>query len=530
MIRLTPFALAGAACALSLLAPTPARAQSTASRPFPSPAGYPYGYIPSAVTASVVQSSYDHWKSTYVKSSCGSGYLFVDSNSPAGVAYSEGMGYGMVLSAYFGDETTFQGLWKFIQKNLNSNQLMGWEVTCSGFDQTDNGGGGDSSATDGDTDIAFGLVVASVQWGGPYTAAASSYLAAMKKNDFATCNPSGRILATAGDWQPASMDVCTSNAGSNTSYWAPAYYHVFEQMTGDSFWGTAATGIESLYPLAANSKTGLIAVTVDQTGALVGSGANDTVEYNACRDPWREALDYVWYGTPGVKQTLTTLTGWVNSVGISKIVDGYEANGTPDGQYTGMNPFVGAFADGAMADSQSMVDAFATYFVSIDNDNGAYFGSSLRTLYLLELGGFEWNPADLDGGTLGPGSSSSSGAGGSSSSGGSGSGSGGSSSGASHGGGSDAGSGSDAGTKGGTGDAGSKAGGYDAGVPPRGGPGLDGGGRTDDGSTGDMFFPDDSSSGGCRMVGSRGWSGGALAALLSLAVLRRGRRRSRAQG
>jgi hypothetical protein len=142
--RHTRFAVVGVTFG-ALVAPAIAQAQSTtASRPFPSPAAYPHGYIPSAVTASVVQSSYDHWKSTYVKSDCGSGYLYVDSGSPKGVSYSEGMGYGMVLSAYLGDLATFQGLWKFIQKNLNGNKLMGWEVNCAGFDQTDNGGGGDN--------------------------------------------------------------------------------------------------------------------------------------------------------------------------------------------------------------------------------------------------------------------------------------------------------------------------------------------------------------------------------------------------
>jgi MYXO-CTERM domain-containing protein len=467
----------------------------------------------------VVQASYDHWKSTYVSSSCGGGYLFVDSTSPHGVAFSEGMGYGMVLSAYMGDRATFDGLWKFIQKNLNSNNLMGWEVNCSGFDQTDNGGGGDSSATDGDDDIAFGLVVASVQWGGDYATQAQSYLAAMKKNDYVTCSSAGRILATAGDWQSGDKNTCTTD-GSNTSYWVPAYYRVFESFTGDSFWGTAATGIESLYPLAANNKTGLVVVTVDQNGNPVGSG--DTVEYNACRDPWRETLDYLWYGTPALQQTLATLTAWVSSVGISNIVDGYQANGTPNGQYTGMNPFVGAFADGAMADSQSAADSFATYFVSIDNDNGGYFGSSLRTLYLLELGGFEWNPVELDGGVVsGSGSGSSGGGeggiGGGSSSGGSGSGSGG---GGGGGGSSDAGhSGSDSGIGSGSGSGGSSDAGHRTGGPSDGG----GNGDTPPGA----IEPDVSSGCGCHAAPSSSVYGTAAVALLAVALGRRRRRASR---
>ncbi len=163
---------------------------------------------------------------------------------------------------------------------------------------------------------------------------------------------------------------CTA---SNTSYWMPGYYRVFQQVTGDAYWGKAADDVVALFNLAANSSTGIIVNEVDQNGVGV---SGQTYDYNSCRIPWRAVLDYLWNGTAGAAQATTKITNWANTVGIMKIVDGYNANGTATGQYTGLNEWVGGFAAGAMSNSQSLVDSFTSYFVSIANDNGTYYGAS----------------------------------------------------------------------------------------------------------------------------------------------------------
>ncbi len=382
---------------------------SAQTRPFPTKATYAKGYVPAAVTAAVVESSYASWKSKYLLSDCSGGgatpYYRVDNATGTKSTFSEGQGYGMVLTAYFGDKAQFDGLWAFAQKSFNANGVMGWHVTCSGA-TTDDGGSG--SATDGDTDIAYGLLVAAQQWGGSYAAEARTYLATLKKADFTTCPSSGRNLPAAGDWQ--GTGACTQ--GSSSSYFMPGYYRLFGAVTGDSYWTKAADDVETVWGLAANAKTGIIIDTLDENGQPVGSldSTSEQYNYDTCRTPWRDALDTLWYGTAASTSLAVKLTAWANGVGIEKIVDGYKGDGTATGQYTGMNEFVGGFAVGAMVDSQALVDSFATYFVGIANDNGTYYGASLRTLYLLQLGGFEWNPlaseaADggADGGVAGDG-------------------------------------------------------------------------------------------------------------------------------
>jgi MYXO-CTERM domain-containing protein len=388
------FAAAGIA---SLFVSASASAQN---KPFPTGAHYAQGFVPPAVTTAVVQSSYDAWKATYVLGDCGNGYSRVDDGNGDASTFSEGQGYGMVLTAYFGDKTTFDGLWAFAQKNFNpSTGLMGWHVTCSGYTTSDGGAG---SATDGDTDIGFSLIVAAAQWGGTYAQQAQTYLSTLQTVDFTACSPSGRNMPTDGNWQMSG--ACT--AGSSSSYFMPGYYRAFQAFTGNAFWGKTADDVVTLWGLAADPTTGIIVDTVDQNG-VPGSGT--TYDYNSSRTPWRAVLDYLWYGTPAVQQQLTKVTNWANTVGISKIVDGYDANGTASGQYTGLNEFVGGFTAGAMANSASLVDSFSSYFVTIANTNGAYYGSSLRTLYLLALSGNQWNPMDAasDGGTVPSGTSDS---------------------------------------------------------------------------------------------------------------------------
>ena len=363
--------------ALLVALPSSALAQR---KPFPQGGGYGRGYLPHHLTAADVRASYENWKERYLKSDCGSGYQRVEFGAPRGTTVSEGMGYGMILTVYLGDRAAFDGLWSFVQKNFDHDGLMGWKVTCSGFVS---GEGGEGSATDGDTDIGFALVAAIDEWGDAYRQPALDYLATLKRVDFATCAPSGRILSKAGNWGGG----CDH---SNTSYFMPGFYRVFREVTHDDGWGKAADDAVALWLLNRNPRTGLSSNEVDQNGAT--AGGQSFVNYNGCRTPWRAVTDYLWYGTSGAKDVADRTTTWGSSVGISKLVDGYDVDGTPTGKYPQLNAWVGAWACGAMSSGQDVLDSFADDFKGISDDNGGYYGASLRTLYLLTLTGNFWKP------------------------------------------------------------------------------------------------------------------------------------------
>src|SRR5262249_46793920 len=101
-------------------------------------------------------------------------------NVPAnyGTFVSEGDGYALLAAAYFADKETFDGLWMWIHDNRMSNTkkyaicqdlragynygyLPGWQCT----ETDDVGATSVNSATDGDVDVAMGLLIAYKQWG-----------------------------------------------------------------------------------------------------------------------------------------------------------------------------------------------------------------------------------------------------------------------------------------------------------------------------------------------------------------------------
>jgi MYXO-CTERM domain-containing protein len=384
----------GRACALCAAIVLAAPATHAQNRPFPQNVAYPFGFRTTRITADNARTQYELWKSRYLKTDCGNGYYRVEFGSPTGTTVSEGMGYGMVLTAYYGDKAEFDGLWKFVQKNTNANGVMGWKVDCNGYVQSE---GGQSSATDGDLDIAFALRVAIDQWGDAYRQPFTTFLAAVKSHDFTTAS-NGRVIATSGDW----------GGNGNTSYWMPGYYRVFQEYAGDGFWTKAASDAYALLLASRNATTGFVGNSVDANGANL----ENQVDYNGCRIPWRVATDYVWYGTAEAKNFDDKLTDWASSRGIQNLVDGYLVDGTAQGQWHESNPWTGGWAAGAMTKDQSHVDNFATWFNGCAPDDN-YYSTSLRALYMLTLTGNFWRPGSpLDAGTGGAGGTSSTGTGG----------------------------------------------------------------------------------------------------------------------
>jgi endo-1,4-beta-D-glucanase Y len=355
------------------------RQASTGSKPFPHGGGYVAGFLPARLSSGDAAAMYAKWKGEYLKSDCGDGTYRVEFQSPAGSTVSEGVGYGMLLTVYFGEKAEFDGLWRFARRNFSASALMGWKVTCAGFDVSVGGAG---SATDGDADIALALVAAVDQWGEAYRQPAVDYLRAMRTHDFTTCGATGRAMATNGDWDKG----CSA---SNSSYWTPGYDRVFAGFTRDAFWGKAAGDAEALWIANRDAATGLVANAVNQDGTVAGQSY---VDYNGCRVPWRAALDYLWFGTPAAKTVTDKISDWADAMGPSQLFDGYNTDGTarPGSRWNGSDCFNGGYAIAAMSKSQDRVDRFTRYFMSLTVDN--YYETSLRALYALVLSGNFWKP------------------------------------------------------------------------------------------------------------------------------------------
>src|SRR5687768_14792518 len=112
---------------------------------------------------------------------------------------SEGQGYGMVIVPLLAGhdpqaQTIFDGLrsYALTHRSCGDDRLMLWKIP--------NQGHGCASATDGDLDIAYGLLLADAQWGSggaiDYRAAANRVLAGIRAS---TIGPASK-LPLLGDW------------------------------------------------------------------------------------------------------------------------------------------------------------------------------------------------------------------------------------------------------------------------------------------------------------------------------------------
>jgi endo-1,4-beta-D-glucanase Y len=347
------------------------------THPFPQNKTYPYGYKSSAISANTIRNAYSTWKNSFLRECNGMYRVCGDIDS---ITISEGMGYGMLLTAYFGEKEYFDGFLEFYKSKRTSQayNFMGWRVTCD--DIIDQG-----SATDGDLDVAFALIVAHYQWGESYLDEAKNIIAILKEHYFVNCE-GVYTMKPGGHWGGCDL--------TDISYYSPAYFRLFAEVSADTFWNTMAEDAYTILENGANDTTGLVPDWQSCDGVPGGnppSGRIDYYRYDACRTPWRIALDYLWNGNVNAQNWCIKITNFANAIGAASIVDGYNLDGAPRGQFNN-SAFVGGFAVGAMCNSQAIVNNFAGRLLVLNGYDNNYFNLSLRCLYMLVLTGNFWIP------------------------------------------------------------------------------------------------------------------------------------------
>jgi endoglucanase len=341
------------------------------ARPFPQNIKYPYGFIPKTLDSDWLKSEYDRWAKAEI-SSCDNNSIMIKSDQGSKV---EAVGFGMLILVYMGDKTKFDQLYNFYKTNCNSGAggLMGWIGQC--------GGNGNCSASDGDVDVAFSLIIASWQWpDGGYLEKAKQVIANLKK-----------VVTTCGSLKALQMGISGGNVynGCNQvdiSYSNPAAFREFAKVIGNAqdsaLWAQAADDTYTILNAGANASTGLVADRQSTGGSPSGNYA-----YDACRTPWRICLDYLWNGNEKALAWCKKVSDWAYKIGPQKIKDGYTLSGSSSGGNHNM-AFTGGFAIAAMANSQAMVDEFGTELKKIKDTY--WFTFCLTPCYLLTLTGNQW--------------------------------------------------------------------------------------------------------------------------------------------
>lgn len=351
---------------------------------------------PTQANRADVEAAYQVWKETLVTADGAGGFLRVrkpDSGSVIDSTVSEGIGYGMLLSVYMDDQDVFDKLWEYEQLHVNSRGLMDWEIGPDGEVTS----GGTGAATDGDEDMAWALIMADRKWGGGGTLSDTYLNNAIALIDLIwtyEVDVDRDYMLKPGD-QWGSVDV------TNPSYFAPAYYRVFAEVTDNPDWLKVVDSsydiIErSLNETSGNQDNGLVPAWCNSAGEPTAaySGAPLHFQNDSTRTPFRVGQDYCYNGEPRAKAYLEKITSFYKTVGVANIVDGYELDGTPrpERAVNGLQAasFVGPAGVGAMIDpaNQDFIDdAYAAVATQELTAGTIYYQKCWTALSLLMMNG-----------------------------------------------------------------------------------------------------------------------------------------------
>lgn len=356
---------------------------------------------------------YDQWKAGYLRPACTAGQYKV--LFPGGGTVSEAHGYGMVILAIMAGyepdaQTYFDGMYRYYHAHPSDNNplLMAWNQgpDCRSRQGVD-------SATDGDLDIAFALLLADNQWGSDgdinYRQAALDMIDAILNYRSPDINPvTGYPLL--GDWaSPGDSHYY----GTRPSDFMPDHFLAFWSATGDDRWLSTYSGVLGLlgYMQATYSPdAGLIPdfVVNTQTGNPTPAppnfleGATDgAYSYNSCRVPMRIGMNYLVTGDPAAQAVLAPINQFFRSTtgdNPARVVDGYNLNGSRRSGTGFSLAFLAPLGVGAMsADSggpgdQAWLDGVWAEVLRQPVTSGGYYENTLKLLSMIAMSGNWWLP------------------------------------------------------------------------------------------------------------------------------------------
>lgn len=348
-------------------------------------ANYEFGLQPTNILSNDVYDAYVSWRNTFPET-CGNGRYRIRFDNPSETV-SEGIAYGMLLSVYANDKELFDGLWLYYQDFLNSNGVMNWKINgCNsvlGF----------NGATDAELDAAYALIVADKRWGNAgtvnYQSDALSLIDIIKNHEV----ENGTFVLKPGD-------AFGGSNLTNPSYLSPGYFRTFGIYSNDStFWNAVA---DKSYEIINSNLTqnGAVFNLVSDWCSADGSYSNNasgfynqgqSYFYDAARTPWRIAVDYIWYNNADALSYLNLCNNFVNAQGgFDEIYPGYSQTGVAITTSYKDPAFTGAYASAAMSStSQNFVDT--GYTVLKGQPTGAYFGATLRVMYMFTATGNMYN-------------------------------------------------------------------------------------------------------------------------------------------
>jgi Endoglucanase Y len=284
---------------------------------------FPASFMPAA---RVIWSS----QTGFYKNSCMDKNTTVPNMKTRGCTVSEGIGYGMLLAYFNGDEEAFLRLWNYTRgfRAYTGRRLMPWITKSFHWDVAD-----ETSATDADEDIATALILMSfkklsagdVASANAYLADALTFVNAIWELEV---NPSNLLIYSGDDdsWKK-------SNPVYNLSYFSPVALRLFALVDAAHDWTGVLNAMYAYMQKVQDAGTSVFPDWSNDAGmaAKPSNGSADLTywQFNkeSVRIPWRIAWDYYWYQDPRAAAILTKLNTFIST----------KASGNPDDMALAVN-------------------------------------------------------------------------------------------------------------------------------------------------------------------------------------------------
>ena len=382
-------------------------------RPFPQHSKYFEGVIiPNHISQkdldNSVASFYNQWKNKYLKKSeCSNSYYIWAENTGKGhECVSEGQGYGMMIvvlmAGYDKDaQQIFDGLFRYYKEHPSkrSPYLMSWAQSkdCYKFEE--------SSASDGDIDIAYSLLLASSQWANSgeinYFEEAKKVIEAIKTQEI---NAKKFNILQSNSIEYDSKDYFDMRS----SDFIPSEIRAF-QFTDNQTWNQVLDKNYQLFSFLQSTyskEVGLLPDFIQQINThpkpakpnYLESKYDGMYNYNACRIPWRIATDYIVNGDKRAKKIVEPINKWIRETtknNPDNISAGYTLTGEDlkTRNFEALS-FIGPFAIAAMVDNknQEWLNKLWDYMTNFKLKDFDYYDNSIKMLNMIILSHNYWTP------------------------------------------------------------------------------------------------------------------------------------------
>ena len=323
------------------------------------------------------------------------------------VTVSEAHGYGMLILANMSDYDSeahelFDGMVRYYNAHRSSigPNLMSWMQADNGsalIDGADDGemedGEGDS-ATDGDMDVAYALLLADKIWGsdGEFD---YKELAVNMINDIMEYDVNHDTWMTnLGDWSYDAKPGSKYYAATRPSDFIMTHMPAFYVATGDERWMKVYDSTyEVIEQFIDEYGTGILPdfMVLDENGKYVAAGPfflEDSTDgqyaYNSCRTPWRIGLDYKITGNEHSKHFIDTLNSTMMDICLGNpnaIVAGYTIDGekkSSEEELCFTAPFLVIADIGTTEEWETKLRKKV-----VNRPRGGYYGDSIKMICLI---------------------------------------------------------------------------------------------------------------------------------------------------